>query len=1316
MTEGNLHRRLTGSMRRGRTNALPLDEDIDENTPDVPPPAYGEQHDQLQFSQSGFAADAAVTADGRVNIHINEKNSRLSELLTPALKRQLRPDAQLPSGPLPPAYIPPSLGGLPGQTPPPRLNVVVQIVGSRGDVQPFVALGKVLRETYGHRVRLATHANFRSFVEENGLEFFNIGGDPAQLMAFMVKNPGLMPALDTLKSGEIKRRRQEIEEILMGCWRSCIEAGDGMGAAPPQHRRDEPVDERFVLPGDPRNRPFVADAIIANPPSFAHIHLAEKLGIPLHMMFTMPWTPTRAFPHPLADIVSTNADAAITNYVSYALVEMMTWQGLGDVINRFRESILDLDPISLLWAPGLLNRLRVPATYCWSPALTPKPTDWMPEITVAGFYFLNLESNYTPERDLAAFLAAGPPPVYIGFGSIVVDDPDALTQTIFGAIIKSGVRAIVSQGWGGLGGDAAGVPEGVFMLGNCPHDWLFKHVSAVVHHGGAGTTAAGIKAGLPTVVVPFFGDQVFWGSMVAKAGAGPPPIPYKKLTAENLALAIESALQPETQARARELGEKIKEEKGADVGGKTFHQFLNTDNMRCSLAPSRVAVWRVRRSKVRLSALAAAVLTKEGWLKYSDLKLYRPLEYNTDEQPWDPISAVLMALAGDVGALTMAIADFPRELFKGAQGKKDKVGNGSKDGPVKEETASLATSGSGQENASSSHQRADSHSDIARLKSKGVNSSVDSLSLQPSTLPLKAVPSSQPPSAGRDPQLPPNIGSSSTSSSSSANPLGFGMAIAAGKSIGRIAGATARTPANFTLGLARGFRNAPKLYNDDTVRPPEKVTGLASGLKIAGKEFGLGFYDGISGLVTQPWKGAEKEGAKGFVKGVGKGIGGMFLKSSAAICSLPAYTMQGVRTGVRNMFARSSINYIITSRVLQGEEDLNGSSAEERRDIMTRWHTVREDLKGFYLLKQRESEKARAAAIVAAANADANAAQAEGSGEGVGVAASDAGASSRLSWKALQTRPWDRLRSGSSSTLTPTTGTELEMSTVPPTTASSAPSELLFDNDEAMEQAIQQSVVQTSTGDKEEDAMVEAAVRASVTEMRRVAEQQQQQGWWQTQGWIADHKATPVYDEQASTGLTDEEWTNITDEEYQALIEEAVRQSLLQQQLEQAQYQWAAEGEGASIGFERVSIEHPAVPELPGDTCFPPLLPARGSEDADEDEEAQLRRAMEESERKYRNATEQLQRQRTEEEIVLEYVKRQSLAEEGFRRARDVGKGKGVSKPPQQRGQGQHNQRCSEEDDEDGDLRRALEESLRMSGGGGGGGSWGRDGGPSRSR
>jgi len=137
-----------------------------------------------------------IPDDGRINININQKTRRLSELLVPALRSQLSLVAEESQHPLPPGYIPPALGGQPGQVPPPPLNIVIHVVGSRGDVQPFVALGKTLKQTYGHRVRLATHPTFQSFVEENELEFFSIGGDPAELMAFMVKNPGLMPGIN----------------------------------------------------------------------------------------------------------------------------------------------------------------------------------------------------------------------------------------------------------------------------------------------------------------------------------------------------------------------------------------------------------------------------------------------------------------------------------------------------------------------------------------------------------------------------------------------------------------------------------------------------------------------------------------------------------------------------------------------------------------------------------------------------------------------------------------------------------------------------------------------------------------------------------------------------------------------------------------------------------------------------------------------------------------------------------------------------------------------------------------------------------------
>lgn len=486
-------------------NALLHETDLTEREPtedDVPSPAHGEIYSEIRDEKSGTGTSASLTDDGRVNIRINYLNRRLSQIFTPALNQHIQ-DVQ-DSRPPPPAYSPHPLGGAKEVSPPPRLNIVIQVVGSRGDVQPFVALGKVLKNTYGHRVRLATHPTFKDFVQEHGLEFFSIGGDPTRLMAFMVKNPGLMPGFRSVASGDVGDRRRDVAEYIQGCWRSCYKADDG---------NDDDLSEPFRNDTGSKSTAnhFVADCIIANPPSFAHIHCAEKLGIPLHIMFTMPYSPTQAFSHPLANIQSSNADPQLTNYVSYAMIELLSWQGLGGIINRFRAKCLGLDPVSNIWAPGMLQRLKIPHTYCWSPALIPKPKDWGSHLSISGFCFLNLASNYTPAAGLQAFLDNGPPPVYIGFGSIVLDDPNAMTELIFEAARKTGQRVLLSKGWGGMGADELHIPDGVFMLGNVPHDWLFKHVSCVVHHGGAGTTSAGISAGRPTLVVPFFGDQPFQG-------------------------------------------------------------------------------------------------------------------------------------------------------------------------------------------------------------------------------------------------------------------------------------------------------------------------------------------------------------------------------------------------------------------------------------------------------------------------------------------------------------------------------------------------------------------------------------------------------------------------------------------------------------------------------------------------------------------------------------------------------------------------------------------------------------------------------------
>lgn len=335
----------------------------------------------------------------------------------------------------------------------------------------------------------------------------------------------------------------------------------------------------------------------------------------------MPWSPTQAFPHPLAILTRQDCKPTVANFVSYAVVDMMVWEGLGDLVNKFRKDSLSLDGLDYITAPSLTHRLKIPVSYLWSPAILPKPSDWGDNIDICGFSFLPSNSDYTPSAEIENFLKAGPIPIYVGFGSIVADNQVALTKTVFEAVKKSGQRAIISKGWGNLGADEVEVPDNILVIGSTPHDWLFRHVSCVIHHGGAGTTAAGLALACPTVIVPFFGDQQFWGEIVARAGAGPLPIPHKQLTVEKLSDAIDMALKPSTKERARELASKMEKESGVRDGVRSFHRHLNIDLLRCAICPSRPAVWHIKHTGIGISAFAAAVLVEMGKLQPENLVL-----------------------------------------------------------------------------------------------------------------------------------------------------------------------------------------------------------------------------------------------------------------------------------------------------------------------------------------------------------------------------------------------------------------------------------------------------------------------------------------------------------------------------------------------------------------------------------------------------------------------------------------------------------------------------------------------------------------------
>ncbi|KAI9847259.1 MAG: hypothetical protein M1838_000954 [Thelocarpon superellum] len=864
--------------------------------------------------------------DGRLKMSVNEttNNGYLAKALGATLKNHLggsskqdategaqgstvqRIDTQASS---------PSRASAADVGPIPQLNIVIMVIGSRGDIQPFLKIGKILKEAHGHRVRIATHPAFKKFVErDSGLEFFSVGGDPSELMAFMVKNPGLIPSLATVKAGEIGRRREAMFGMFQGFWRACINATD----------EETDVSNRRMMAD---KHPFVADAIIANPPSFAHVHCAERLGVPLHLMFTFPYSPTQSFPHPLANIKKTNMDMNYTNFMSYPLVEMMTWQGLGDLINRFRVQTLQLEPVSTLWAPGQLYRLKVPYTYLWSPGLVPKPEDWGPEIDIAGFVFLDLASSFEPPDGLRRFLEAGPPPVYIGFGSIVVDDPEKFTAMIFEAVAKAGVRALVSKGWGGLGEDNP--PENIYLLENTPHDWLFPKVSAVVHHGGAGTTAIGLKCGRPTMIVPFFGDQPFWGAMIARSGAGArEAIPYKALNADRLAQGIRECLSPEAQANATKLADGIaREGDGARNAVRSFHRTLPLQGehiMRCAILVDRVAVWKLKKTEMRLSALAATILVERGMIHRRDLRLIRHCAWNDFDGPGEPLTGGGAALVSSFAGVARGFGSVPVRWAKSVRRHERREQKRLRRAQARAKTSKHRARRTG------SRVVTDDSTPSAIRDPAGAD-----LTRSSTTTPTASNGNASTPKEKRrasDGIAADDAETESIITNGDDEHIVQDLATDAGRGLEASGQALAKAPMDLSLALAQGFHNAPRLYGDATVRRPHRITGFHSGMRAAGEELVYGVYDGVTGLVVQPYTGARDDGLIGLFKGVGKGFGGFVLKDLAALIGPFGYALKGLHKELQK--PKQPTRFIRQARFVQGSKDLEGLDSAQRENVL----------------------------------------------------------------------------------------------------------------------------------------------------------------------------------------------------------------------------------------------------------------------------------------------------------------------------------------------------------------------------------------------
>jgi sterol 3beta-glucosyltransferase len=243
------------------------------------------------------------------------------------------------------------------------------------------------------------------------------------------------------------------------------------------------------------------------------------------------------------------------------------------VTNRWRVEVLGLPPVPFGGPYGQIEREREIVLHGYSPSVVPRPPDWGEHVHVTGYWFLDRPDDWQPLNTLEAFLSSGPPPVYIGLGSMTGRDPEALTRLALGALRRTGQRGVLLAGWAGLGG--IDLPEDVCLVDDVPHDWLFPRMAAVVHHGGAGTTGAGLRAGRPSILLPYFADQPFWGRVVHNLGAGPLPIPQKQLTEPRLAAAINRAVtSPGIHRRARTLGEQIRNEDGVGNAVEILSQRL----------------------------------------------------------------------------------------------------------------------------------------------------------------------------------------------------------------------------------------------------------------------------------------------------------------------------------------------------------------------------------------------------------------------------------------------------------------------------------------------------------------------------------------------------------------------------------------------------------------------------------------------------------------------------------------------------------------------------------------------------------------------
>lgn len=418
------------------------------------------------------------------------------------------------------------------------MRITINSFGTRGDVQPYLALGRGLLSA-GHSVRVLSHEIHRDFVECYGFDFQAIPLDPKQVMidhAFADMGNDLRKIMPFLR------------ESFSGYLDLLFEVTDQAAAG--------------------------AELLLNSSLSIAGYHVAEKRKIPALAAYLQPVTPTRYF-HAMSVPPAPGwlPAKSIYNYASHKLMNQMFFRMLLSVTNKSREDVLGLPPVPASYYRSIDTDDDLPILYAYSEYVLPKPPDWSENLHVTGYWILHEEQDFEPDESLRAFLETDPKPVYIGFGSMVDHEREKITRLIVEALEISGCRAILLGGWSDLGGED--LPDSVLTIDYAPHEWLFPRCAAVMHHGGAGTTAAGLRAGVPTVVVPFFADQFFWGWRVEQLGVGSEAIRREDLSPTRLARALRQAIEDSSmRERAAVLGTKLRAEDGVGHAVRALEKIM----------------------------------------------------------------------------------------------------------------------------------------------------------------------------------------------------------------------------------------------------------------------------------------------------------------------------------------------------------------------------------------------------------------------------------------------------------------------------------------------------------------------------------------------------------------------------------------------------------------------------------------------------------------------------------------------------------------------------------------------------------------------